>query len=111
RAQRELVELLDEVGAPEVQVDGARVDGRVRARALDEAEQVAARAVDDRERVRVGGAQRHASGRVVGTGPDVAARRRLQLRVLGRRGDRGRAERLRVRVVDRRLEGGGAHVA
>ena len=59
------VELAHLVGAPEVQVDRAVVDGRGRARGLDRAEQLAAGDVDDGDGVRRGRAQRHAGGRVV----------------------------------------------
>ena len=63
RAARLDVELADLVGAPEVQVDGAVVDGRRRARRLDGAEQLAVGDVDDRVAVGRGRAQRHARGR------------------------------------------------
>ncbi len=73
----------------EVEVDGALVDGGVRALALREAEHVAGRGVDDDERVRAtpSGAAMRAAGRLL-PGPDPAARRLPQL---GDRAARGRA--------------------
>ena len=66
----------DLVGAPEVQVDGALVHGRVRARGLGRAEQLARGDVDDREALGRGRAQRHLGGGI-GAGParHVAGRR------------------------------------
>ncbi len=72
-------ERLDEVLLAEMEVDGALVHGRVRAVALDEPEQRAGVAVDDRERLRVAGAERHASGRVVAAFPHVTGGRVLEL--------------------------------
>ena len=65
RAAPAEVELAHDVGAPEVQVDRALVDGRERPRRLDAAEQLAGGDVDDREGVGAGRAQRHARGGVV----------------------------------------------
>src|SRR4029077_7564168 len=58
RAPALQVELANLVRAPEVQVDGALVDGRVGARGLRRSEQLAGGDVDDREAVWRGGAQR-----------------------------------------------------
>ena len=110
RGARVDVEPADEVLLAEVEVDGAVVDRRVRARALDEAEHGAGLRVDDGERVEVAGAQRHPRGRVVLPRPHPAGRRLLQLGQLGRPLERLRAERLRVRLVDRPLEGRGEDV-
>ena len=89
-----------------MEVDGALVHGRVRAVALDEAEERAGLGVDHGERLGVARAQRDARGRVVAALPDVAGRRVLELRQLGGAAERLGAERRRVAVVQRRLEGG-----
>ncbi len=68
------VERSHEVLLAEVQVDGALVDRRERARALDEPEHGARRLVDDGEGLAVRRPQRHACGRIVGAGPDPARR-------------------------------------
>ena len=52
------VELAHLVGAPQVQVDGAGVNGRERPLGLDRAEQLAGCRVDDRHRIRRRRAQR-----------------------------------------------------
>ena len=98
------VELPHEVLLAEVQVDGAVVHGRVRALALDDAEQRAVLDVDDGERVGRRRAERDPRGRVVAARPGPAARRLLQLRELGCALERLVAERGAVGVVDRRLE-------
>ena len=103
-------ERLDEVLLAEVEVDRALVHGRVRAVALDEAEERARLAVDDRERLGVARAERDARRRVVAALPDVARRRALELRQLGRAAKRLGAERGRVVLVERRLERGREHV-
>ena len=75
RAPALQVELAHLIGAPEVQVDRALVDGRVGARRLGRAEQLARGDVDDRKAVRGGRAQRHVR-RGVSAGPagNVGAR-------------------------------------
>ena len=105
------VELLHEVRLAEVEVDRALVDGRVRAAALDEAEQRARRGVDDGEGVGVRRAERRACRGVVLAGPDVARLRVLQLRENGGALQRLVAEHVAVGVVERRLERGCSHVA
>ena len=105
------VERLDEVLLAEVEVHRALVHGRVRAVALDEAEERAGLAVDDRERLGVARAQRDARGRIVAPLPDVAGGRALELRELGGalRAPRARASSASA-VVERRLERGGEDV-
>ena len=105
-----VVELLDEVLLAEMEVDGALVHGRVRALALDEAEERAGRAVDDRERLAVPRAQRDARGRIVAALPDEAGGGAFELRQLGGPAERLLAERLGVTLVERRLERGREHV-
>ena len=62
-----------------MEVDGTFVDGRVRALALDDAEDGAARRLDDSERVGRRAAQAELPGGIVPPCPDVAALRQLQL--------------------------------
>ena len=95
----DVVERANEVLLAEVEVDGALVDGRVRALALDEPEDRAGRAVDDRERVLVAGAEREPSRRRVAPLPDEAGGRPLELRQQRRPLERLGAERLRVGAV------------
>ena len=100
-----------EVRLAEMQVDGAVVDGRVRALELDEAEQRARLLLDDRDRVGRGRAQRDARGGVVlarprrsrpacasarGAGPRARAPRRRASR--GRRRRAGLRTRPRARA-------------
>ena len=73
RAPRVDVELGDLVGAPEVQVDRAGVDGREGPLGLDLADQLARGALDDRDRVERRRAQRDLAGREAGAARQVAA--------------------------------------
>src|SRR5205085_4623192 len=103
RAPGAEVELADEVALAEVEVDGALVDGRVGALALDEAEHGSGADVDHGEGLRARRAERHPRRRVVPARPDVAGRRTLELRerrgALERRGTEDRP----AAVVERRL--------
>ena len=108
------VELAHLVGAPQVQVDGAGVDGRERPLGLDRAEQLARGALDDRHRVRRGRAQRDVAGREAGAARQVAAVAAAPQ--LAER-DQGvgalapaLAEHLRVGIGERQLVGGGEQV-
>ena len=93
------VELGDEERLAEVKVDGALVDGRVRALPLDRAEHRAAARVDDRERVGSTSAARR--GRRGSRGPPRRSRRRCRASS-GRQPQRARAPRRRGRRGRRR---------
>src|SRR5919109_3184991 len=93
-----------------MEVDGTVVDGRIRAFSLDEPEHGAGLRLDDRERVRRGRTQSELTGRIVPSGPDVAAPRLLQLRQQCGPLERLVAECPAVGVVDGRLERRRAHV-
>ena len=115
RAARVEVELAHLVLAALVQVDGALVDGRARARQLDGAEQLALLHVDDLDAVRRRRAQRDARGREVLGRAQREAPAPLDERAL--RGERlavrahARPEDLRVGVrVDRPLVRGADQV-
>ena len=103
------VELLDLVGAPQVEVDRARVDRREGPLGLDQAEHLARVALDHRDRVGRGRAQRDLRGDELAAARQQPAagaaqlpRRRQPLRPLAP----ARAEDLVVRVAQRQLVGG-----
>ena len=101
---------LDEVRLAQVEVDGAVVNGRVGALALDDAEHRARVCLDDEHRVDAGRAERDARGRIVAARPREARGRAAQLGQLGGALERLVSERRAIVVVDRRLVGGGEHV-
>ena len=114
RAPRLDVELADLVGAPEVQVDRSRMNGRERPLGLHRPEQLARVSLDDRHRVGRGRAKRD-----VGRGEVRAARQVAALAAAPQlpQPDQGlgalapaRPEELRVGLGERDLVGGGEHV-
>jgi hypothetical protein len=110
RPPRRQVELPHEPLLAEMEVDGALVDRRVRALALDDAHDRAGASVDDGECVGARAPERGAGRGIVLALPDPAARRVLELRDVRRPLERGIAERRAVGVVDRRFERGGGDV-
>src|SRR5207253_7852148 len=85
-------------------LDGSFVDGRVRAFALDKPEHHSALRLDDGECVGRRRAQTELSGRIVASGPHVAALGQLELGQQRGTLERLLPECLAIGLVDRRLE-------
>src|SRR5258708_12433474 len=110
RVHRVQVELAHEKRLAHVQVHGAFVHGRVRARTLDDAEHRSRAAVDDAERLRLGGAERDARGGMFLAGPHGPGRRLLQLRILACRVEAPRPQDFPPPPPPPPLLAGGAHL-